>query len=100
MDKKSKTKNKTVKPVEIDINDISRILSEEITSLQKRIKTGRIRDPKNEEIRIRNLRTLGYLCNIYKNLNESEKLESIERKMEDLQLAMEKNGNNNGSVSK
>ena len=72
---------------------LSRIVVEEIISLQKRIKNGRIRDPNKEEIRIKNLRTLGYLCNIYKNLNEAERLERIEREIEDLRLIMEKNGN-------
>ena len=66
----------------LDMDDIACIIEEQILSLRNRIRTGRVRNPKNEEIRIKNLRTLGFLANVLKDLRQQQKLERIEEEIE------------------
>jgi len=45
----------------LDISGTLKILEEQINSLSEKIKSGRIKNPKNEEIKIKMFRTLVYL---------------------------------------
>lgn len=62
---------------ELGIRDTLKILEEQIDSLSGKIKNGRIKDPKNEEIKIKMIRTLGYLSKTYIELREATQVEEI-----------------------
>lgn len=76
----------------IDTDELVKIIDVEIVNLTKRIKTGRIRDVDREKIRIKNLRTLGYLCKIHHELQESQKIDMIHNELEDIREIIAKNG--------
>lgn len=92
---KVKNKDNSKKPIveeDIGTNEFVKILEEEIVSLRKRIKTGRIRNVEREEIRIKNLRTLGYLCKIHRELQKTQKIDMIKREMDELRQIVAENG--------
>ncbi|MGF7118652.1 hypothetical protein [Methanobacterium oryzae] len=66
---------------DLDIGGTLKVIEEQINSLSEKIKTGRIKDPKHEEIRIKMIRTLGYLSKTYIELLEAEKLEELEEEI-------------------
>lgn len=62
----------------LDISGALKILEEQINSLSEKIKSGRIKDPKNEEIKIKMIRTLGYLSKTYIEMREATQIEELE----------------------
>jgi len=74
----------------LDISSTLGILEDQIKILSEKIKSGRIKDTKKEEIRIKWIRTLGYLCKTYAQIKESQKMEELEKEMEVLKKVLEK----------
>ena len=62
---------------ELGISGALKILEEQINSLSEKIKSGRIKDPKNEEIKIKMIRTLGYLSKTYIEMREATQIEEL-----------------------
>ena len=90
--KKSVKNKNTIVKEDLGSGELVKILEEEIINLRNRIKTGRIRDVGIEEIRIKNLRTLGYLCKIHRELQETQKIDMIKREMDELRQIVAENG--------
>ena len=74
----------------LEISSTLEILEDQIKILSEKIKSGRIKDTKKEEIRIKWIRTLGYLCKTYTQIKESQKIEELEKEMEVLKKVLEK----------
>ena len=74
----------------LEISSALEILEDQIKILSEKIKSGRIKDTKKEEIRIKWIRTLGYLCKTYAQIKESQKMEELEKEMEVLKKVLEK----------
>ena len=74
----------------LEISSTLEILEDQIKILSEKIKSGRIKDTKKEEIRIKWIRTLGYLCKTYAQIKESQKMEELEKEMEILKKVLEK----------
>ena len=74
----------------LEISSTLEILEDQIKILSEKIKSGRIKDTKKEEIRIKWIRTLGYLCKTYAQFKESQKMEELEKEMEVLKKVLEK----------
>ena len=53
------------------------ILQDQIAFISDRIKNGRIKDVKNEEIKIKWIRTLGYICKTHAIIREVQKLDEL-----------------------
>ncbi|MGB9937861.1 MAG: hypothetical protein ACPK7O_09095 [Methanobacterium sp.] len=68
----------------LDISRTLKILEEQIESLSEKIKSGRIKDPKNEEIKIKMIRTIGYLSKTYVQVKEAQ-IEELAQKVEELE---------------
>ena len=71
----------------LGLDGVSEILEKEIQNLSEKIRNGRIKDPKKEEVRIKMIRTLAYLSKTYARIKESQKVEELEKKMEILEKA-------------
>jgi len=74
----------------LEISSTLEILEDQIKILSEKIKSGRIKDTKKEEIRIKWIRTLGYLCKTYAQIKESQKMEELEKEMEVLKKVLQK----------
>lgn len=57
-------------------------LQEHINNLSERIKKGRIKDVHREELRLKQYRTLGYLCRIQSEMRNDIKTGEIEQEIE------------------
>ncbi len=66
------------------------ILQEQINLVSDKIKKGRIRDVKKEELRIKWIRTLGYLCNTHASIKEKQVLEKLQLEVEYLKESVDK----------
>ena len=60
------------------------ILQDQIAFISDRIKNGWIKDVKNEEIKIKWIRTLGYICKTHANIREVQKLDELEEEVKKL----------------
>ncbi len=69
---------------DLDTEGTLKILEEQINSLAEKIKSGRIKDPKNEEIRIKMIRTLGYLSKTYIQMKQAPEIEELAGKVAEL----------------
>ena len=65
----------------LGLDGVSEILEKEIKQLSEKLKTGRIKDEKKEEIRIKMIRTLAYLSQTYARIIEAKKLEELEKRI-------------------
>jgi hypothetical protein len=74
----------------LGLDGVSELLEKEIKILSKKIRTGRIKDPKKEEVRIKMIRTLGYLSKTYAQIKEAQKVEELEKKLEILEKSLKK----------
>ncbi len=61
-----------------------KILQDQIVFISDRIKNGRVKDVKNEEIKIKWIRTLGYICKTHANIREVQKLDELEEEVKKL----------------
>ena len=75
---------------ELDVSGTLVILEDQIRTLSEKIKSGRIKDIKKEEIRIKWIRTLGYLCKTYAKIRESQKTEDLEKEIEEIKELLKK----------
>ena len=66
----------------LGLDGVSEILEKEIQTLSKRIRTGRIKDSKKEDVRIKMIRTLAYLSKTYAGIKQAQKVEELEKKFE------------------
>ncbi|MBZ2167129.1 hypothetical protein [Methanobacterium spitsbergense] len=71
----------------LGLDGVSEILEKEIQNLSEKIRNGRIKDPKKEEVRIKMIRTLAYLSKTYARIKEAQKVEELEKKIEILEKA-------------
>lgn len=69
----------------LGIEGTLKIIEDQINSLSDKIKNGRIKDPKNEEIRVKMIRTLGYLSKTYVDMKKTEKIEELAQKIDALE---------------
>lgn len=74
----------------LGLDGVSEILENEIQILSKKIRTGRIKDPKKEEVRIKMIRTLAYLSKTYAQIKEVQKVEELEEKFKILEQHLKK----------
>ena len=63
-------------------------MTKEIQNLSEKIRTGRIKDPKKEEIRIKMIRTLAYLSKTYAGVKQAQKVEELEKQFEILKKSL------------
>ena len=74
----------------LGLDGVSEILEKEIQTLSKKIRNGRIKDPKKEEVRIKMIRTLAYLSKTYAQIKEVQKVEELEKKFEIFEKSLNK----------
>ena len=74
---------------DLDSDVIIDIMEEQAKCLYEKIVSGRITDPKNEEIRIKQIRSLVYLCKTIADMQKAEKIEELEREIESINEAIE-----------
>ena len=74
----------------LGIEGVKEILENEIQNLSKKIKNGRIKDPKKEEVRIKMIRTLAYLSKTYAGIIEAQKVAEVEKQLEILTTKLKK----------
>lgn len=77
---------------EMEFNDILNILDGVITDLNKKIISGRIKNSRNEELRIKQIRTLGYICKTFAEIKEAGKVEKLEKELKMLKVALSNGG--------
>lgn len=73
----------------LDIDGTLKIIEDQIYSLSEKIKSGRIKDPRNEEIKIKMIRTLGQLIKTYVQMVESKKIDELAQKVDELEKLVE-----------
>jgi hypothetical protein len=76
--------------LEIDRDMLLNMLSEIVKRQHFKIIKGRIRDAKNEKIRLENVRVLAYICSVYNGILKDRDLTDIERRLEALENANDK----------
>ena len=74
----------------LGIDGVTEILEKEIQNLSEKIRTGRIKDPKKEDVRIKMIRTLAYLSKTYAGIKQAQKIEELEKKFEILENSLKK----------
>ena len=76
--------------LEIDRDKLLNMLSEIVKTQHYKIKNGRIRDAKNEKLRLEGVRVLAYLCSVYNGILKDRDLTDIEKRLENLENANKK----------
>ena len=76
--------------LEIDRDKLLNMLSEIVKTQHFKILKGRIRDPKNEKLRLENVRVLAYLASVYNGILKDRDLTDIEKRLENLENAKPK----------
>ena len=76
--------------LEIDRDKLLNMLSEIVKTQHYKIKNGRIRDAKNEKLRLESVRVLAYLCSVYNAVLKDRDLSDIEKRLEALENANNK----------
>jgi hypothetical protein len=74
----------------LGIDGVKEILENEIHNLSEKIRSGRIKDPKKEEVRIKMIRTLAYLSKTYAGIIEAQKVVDVEKQIKILQKSSKK----------
>jgi hypothetical protein len=74
----------------IEGDDLLRLLAEVIKAQHKKITSGRIRDPKNEMLRLEAIRVLAYPSSVYNAILKDKSIDAIERRLEALENAKQK----------
>lgn len=78
----------------IELNKVTRNLLlgklyDMIESLETKITRGRIKDPKNEKIKVDQVRVFGYLCSIYNQVSKDVELDELKAEIEELREMLE-----------
>ena len=76
--------------LEIDRDKLLSLLGEIVQSQHKKITSGRIRDARNEKIRLESVRVLAYLCSVYNAVLKDRDLSDIEKRLGALEHANNK----------
>ena len=76
--------------LELDRDTLLNMLSEIVKTQHYKIKSGRIRDAKNEKIKLDSVRVLAYLCSVYNGILKDRDLSDIEKRLEVLENAKPK----------
>ena len=76
--------------LEIDRDKLLNMLSEIVKTQHYKITNGRIRDAKNEKIKLDSVRVLAYLCSVYNGILKDRDLTDIEKRVEALENAKPK----------
>ena len=76
--------------LELDRDTLLNMLSEIVKTQHYKIKRGRIRDAKNEKIKLDSVRVLAYLCSVYNGILKDRDLSDIEKRLEVLENAKPK----------
>jgi len=71
----------------LDRGQLLTILKNVIKKQELKTTNGRIRDIKNEKIRLESVRVLGYLCYVANNVLKDRSLDKIEERLEALENA-------------
>ena len=66
------------------------LLSQVVRAQHFKITKGRVRDAKNEKIRLDSVRVLAYLCSVYNGILKDRDLSDIEKRLEALENAKPK----------
>jgi len=72
---------------QIDRNELLNMLSGILVLQHLKLKSGRIRDAKNEKIRLEALRGFSYLCSVYSSILKDKDLTDIGMRLEALENA-------------
>ena len=59
-----------------------RILSESIKLQRKRVKKPYVKDVKKEELKIKNIKALAYMINVYNNILKDEQLDELQHQLD------------------
>ena len=73
--------------LELDRDKLLNMLSEIVKTQHYKIKNGRIRDAKNEKVKLDSVRVLAYLCSVYNGILKDRDLTDIEKRLEALENA-------------
>ncbi len=76
--------------LEIDRDKLLNLLADVIQNQHTKITSGRIRDARNEKIRLESVRVLAYLCSVYNAVLKDRDLSEIEARLEALENANNK----------
>ncbi len=76
--------------LELDRDKLLNLLAGVIQTQHTKITSGRIRDAKNEKIRLESVRVLAYLCSVYNAVLKDRDLSDIEKRLEALENAKPK----------
>lgn len=74
----------------IDREKLLNLLAEVIVTQHEKITSGRIRDPKNEKIRLEMAKVLGYVCTVYNGIPKDKSIDELERRLGALEHAKQK----------
>jgi len=76
--------------LEIARDELLSLLGDVIQAQHTKITSGRIRDARNEKIRLESVRVLAYLCSVYNMVLKDRDLGEIEQRLEALEHANNK----------
>ncbi|HEY0772091.1 MAG TPA: hypothetical protein VGD31_17340 [Sphingobacteriaceae bacterium] len=60
------------------------ILDEAIDQLIRKIRDGRIKNPKNENVRVQYYRALAYTCSVYNQVKQADEIEKLKLEIQTL----------------
>ncbi|MFU8870236.1 hypothetical protein [Natronococcus sp.] len=69
----------------LERDEMLALLEDGIEEAHRKVKSGRVYDAENEKVRIKWIRTLGYVAGQYRQLIKDRDLEEIEERLEDLE---------------
>lgn len=78
---RTKAVNVDVLDPEMSRNEALRILSESIKLQRKRVKKPYVKDVKKEELKIKNIKALAYMINVYNNILKDEQLDELQHQL-------------------
>ena len=79
---RTKAVNVDVLDPEMSRNEALRILSESIKLQRKRVKKPYVKDVKKEELKIKNIKALAYMINVYNNILKDEQLDELQHQLD------------------
>ncbi len=75
---------------QMNIDQVLNIMEDMIQQVDKKVKSGRIKDLKKEELRLKLIRSQAYLCKTYVEIREARKVEELEEELELIKKQLEK----------
>lgn len=74
----------------LERKEVLALLSRVIKAQETRIVNGRVRDVRNERVRLESVRVLGSVCSVFNNVLRDKDLSEIEKRLEALEHANNK----------